>query len=369
MIRLVTWFRKLRKKKPVTIETHLKAGITQASKYLILIFIVHIIAMQQFENLNLSDAIWMTLTTVTTVGYGDITPSSIWGRTSTVILLYFGGIFILAKVAGDYFDYRVIKYQQQLMGRWRWNVNNHIVIISGNSSSPPKQYFERLAKEFRLSPFYKNHTIQILTMNFQKGLPESLQQLGIIHYNGKDNSVSSLEAVNIDTAEFVIILAKDIHDKHIDGHTFDILHRVRDLNKNATVLTECVDDMNRKRLQEAGADIVIRPIRAYPEIIVRAFNTPGSEIVIENMFYRRSVTYQRFNIPISDMLWADIVTRLILADVGTAIAYVQDGEVHCNPSSKNRINAEALIAIVVGCEKIDDHRVRDALQVEIIVNQ
>ncbi|MFK5969490.1 MAG: potassium channel family protein, partial [Candidatus Marithrix sp.] len=152
-------------------------------------------AMIKWEGLYLIDAIWLTFTTITTVGYGDIQITSIPGRLSTIILLYLGGIFVLAKTAGDYFDYRVVRSRKQLKGEWRWNMNNHIVLISYNEDHIPTLYYERLITEFQHTEEYKNHNIQLLTKDFQNGLPESLQQLNITHYYGKGNQIEDLKAV------------------------------------------------------------------------------------------------------------------------------------------------------------------------------
>ncbi len=98
--------------------------------YLAAIGVLHIAAMIIFEGLPLGDAAWLTMTTVTTVGYGDVSAASAAGRVSTVVLLYIGGIFALAKGAGDYFDYRASKRLDKIQGRWRWNLQDHVLLIN-----------------------------------------------------------------------------------------------------------------------------------------------------------------------------------------------------------------------------------------------
>ena len=53
------------------------------------------LAMVAFEGLSLPDAVWLTLTTITTVGYGDFSAVSVMGRLVTILLLFFLGIFLI----------------------------------------------------------------------------------------------------------------------------------------------------------------------------------------------------------------------------------------------------------------------------------
>jgi len=191
MLTILTCFKKFRNRKPIVTRKDLRKSFLYSSIYLVIIFCV---------------------------GYGDIPIKSSLGRTSTILLLYLGGIFVLAKTAGDYFDYRIIKHRKQLTGEWRWSVSHHIVIISDN--------------------------------NFRDGLPESLQLLGVVHYQGKGNVPKDLEAVNVKGADVIIVLAKRHNDPLSDGNTFDILHRLREYNQTASILVECVNDVNRNRLQQ-----------------------------------------------------------------------------------------------------------------------
>ncbi len=62
-------------------------GLVVLAAYLAAITIGHTLAMMAFEELALGDAVWLTATTMTTVGYGDLSASTAAGRWSTVILV------------------------------------------------------------------------------------------------------------------------------------------------------------------------------------------------------------------------------------------------------------------------------------------
>ena len=303
--------------------------------------------MMHYEGLSLNDAIWLTFTTATTVGYGDLSATTTQGRVATILLLYLGGIFILARVVGDYFDYRLEVRVKKNTGLWRWKMNNHIVILNTPSHSG-ERYLQRLIKQFRASTHYQGTSIYLLSRQFPNGLPSFITQLNdVVHYHGNPSNPQDLAAVCVDKACDIIVLTKDENDESSDGRTFDILHRLKDFKINTKVLAECVEDNNRKRLQDAGANILIRPIRAYPEMIVRAFVTPGSERIIENMFNSANDEYRRYDVEISKLSWSEVVTRLITHNVGIAVAYIDCNtqDMVYNPPADAIPNIQALITI------------------------
>ena len=322
-------------------------SLIASSLLLVVLFGAHIALMMHYEQLNLADAIWLTFTTATTVGYGDLSATTFEGRMATILLIYLGGIYVLARVVGDYFDYRLDVRDKKRKGLWRWKVRDHIVIINTPSHSGGR-YLERLIKQFRASPKYADSAICLLTSDYPKGLPSYLTDLGnIVHYHGSADNYDNLNAVCVQQASDIIVLSEHEHDELSDGRTFDIVHRLYELDIHATLLAECVLDSNRERLLKAGAKIVIRPIRAYPEMIVRAFDAPGSELIIENMFSSEMDTYKRYDMAISGMRWADIVTRLIEHNAGIAVAYIDkdNGQLIYNPDAHSTIEATALIII------------------------
>ncbi|RMH20667.1 MAG: potassium channel protein [Gammaproteobacteria bacterium] len=316
---------------------------------LVLLVSLHTLIIWQVEPLGLADALWLTLSTITTVGYGDVVAHTLPGRLATVGLLYIGGIFLLAKTAGDYFDYRRIQQILQQRGLWSWPMQDHILILN----TPIKNgelYLQRLTSQIRASEQLGNLPIQILTRAFPEGLPNILCKEcdNVVHYHGQPENPADLDATHARQARIIIILAKDEYNPDSDGRTFDILHRLRELGTHATKLVECVEDRNRQRLKNAGADIIIRPMRSYPEMLVRALAAPGSELIMQNMFTSSGDLYQRYEITLRDKKWEDVVRAILSADYGLAVAYtdLESGSLVCNPPAKSNISASALYVMV-----------------------
>lgn len=127
---ILRYFIKKRDRLRLGAQHDLLRSIRNSCFLLVVIFILHSAFMVHYEGLSIEDAVWLTFTTATTVGYGDISASTTQGRIATVFLIYLGGIFILAKVVGDYFDYRFAVREQKTKGHWSWDMNQHIVILN-----------------------------------------------------------------------------------------------------------------------------------------------------------------------------------------------------------------------------------------------
>ncbi|WP_142847696.1 ion channel [Telmatospirillum sp. J64-1] len=315
--------------------------------YLTSVIILHSLAIAWTEGLPIGDALWLTLTTVTTVGYGDYSAETALGRIATALMIYLGGIFVLFQAASIYFDYRAYRRQRMILGSWRWNMADHILILNAPVQNP-EQYMIRLVCEFRNTRRFRDKPVQVVSSLFPNGLPEKLRDLGVVHYHGNAIDPDVLVAADAAEAAVVVVLAVDDQDKASDGRTFDILDRLQELGTEGRILAECVEDTNRPRLRRAGADIIVRPLRGYPEMIVRALVAPGAEAIIEDLFTSRRDECWRYDVRFGGLPWTEVVTRLVKADIGVPLAYrcATDGSVKVNPPSAELIEADKLYVIV-----------------------
>ena len=338
--------RLLGRKTTATDGTKTRRAIAVLVLYLAAIGILHMAAMITFEGLSFGDAAWLTMTTVTTVGYGDVSAASAAGRISTVLLLYIGGIFALAKGAGDYFDYRASKRLDKIQGRWRWNLQDHVLLINAPVTGAGL-YFETLVRELQATEWGKNRNILILAEDWPDGLPASLQRLDVVQVYGSGATEDGLIMADAARAAAIIVLAREAEFRS-DAITFDIVHRLRALGREGPVLAECVDDRNRKRIRAAGASAVLRPMRGYPEMMVRAVIAPGSEQIIVDLFTSGGDECVRYDVAITGVSWGVLAASLICKDIGTPIAYADSatGDINSNPLGAHIVDARAIYLLV-----------------------
>ena len=329
-----------------TIGPSLGRELLFLSGYLILIALAHTIAMVHFEGFAVGDALWLTLTTVTTVGYGDLSATTAAGRWSTILLLYLGGIFILAQAASVFFEYRVDKRERIRAGEWNWGMRDHIVIINVPEVGA-HDYLGRFVTEIRNAgaTTLSQSSVVILARSFPGEFDDVLRKRDCVFQKGSGNDEAALEAANARAASHLVILAKDDRDPESDIQTFDAIHRVRALNTSGQLTVECVRDENRKRFLEAGADVVMRPTRGYPEMMARSLISPGSETIMEDLFTHEGMVCLRRDVSLQDVVWADLVAALVRSDLGTPIAYLSTSGEIIHPVGSERVKGKAVFLL------------------------
>lgn len=257
---------------------------------------------------------------MTTVGYGDLSAETVPGRLATVFLVFIGGIFVLFQAAATYFEFREDRRHRMIHGRWRWNMRDHILLLNIPTECPTASLV-RLVSDLRASRRYGDLPVQIVTSRFERGLPEELHDLGVVYHAGNADDPKALETAGARDAAIIIVLAREEANPSSDGRTFDILDRLTEMGAKGRILAECVDDTNRARFRRAGAHIIVRPMRGYPEMIVRALVAPGAEAILEDLFTTRRDECWRYDVRVSGLRWADIVRVLVERDIGVPIAF------------------------------------------------
>jgi voltage-gated potassium channel len=192
-----------------------------------------------------------------------------------------------------------------------------------------------------------NIPVQLLNTDFPDGLSDSLRELGAVHVHGTPSNPADLERAGAHRAKHIVVLARNEYASDSDSFTFDVAHRLNELHVCHKAIIECVIDDNRARMRALGVKSVLRPIRSYPEIVVRSMDAPGSEVIIEDMFTRANDHPHRYPVWLEGEPWADVVNALIQANLGTALGYVtKEGDVIAHPNGDEHIHAQSLLVLV-----------------------
>ncbi len=107
--KLLTYIARFSKRFKIFLDTN---GFKYSLLVTFIIVSVGAIAISQFENMKIADAFWWAFVTATTVGYGDISPATLPGRLTAVILMV-TGIGLIGTLTSTITSYFLTKEQKK----------------------------------------------------------------------------------------------------------------------------------------------------------------------------------------------------------------------------------------------------------------
>jgi len=184
--------------------------------------------------------------TITTVGYGDITPSTIGGRIIGVVVMVFGigilGMFT-ATIASAFVDTKL----KEGKGVNSVKVKDHFIICGWSYKA------KEIISELRADKKVKDKPIVIIA-----DIPEKPLEDENTYFIHGEVDLDILQKANLREASVVMVLT----DEDLDSYSRDakvVLNTlsIRKLNPNVYICVEISDSRNMQHGKLAGADEII----------------------------------------------------------------------------------------------------------------
>jgi len=199
------------------------------------------------EEYTLTEGFYMTMITVTTVGFGEVKPLSMAGRGFTALLIVIGFIslaFTGRAVAGSFLETvwsgkaRLKKMQKEILG-----LKSHYIICGfGRVGASAVKNFINANADF------------VIIESGQTACDE-LKEKGCLFIEGDATSESVLMSAGIKSASGLIALLDS------DPENLFIVLTARELNPTLHIISRAGDISSEKKIYSAGADSVISPFR------------------------------------------------------------------------------------------------------------
>lgn len=242
--------------------------------YIVSAFIIHFIEPEEFPTPFIG--FWWVMTTVTTIGYGDYSPTTVPGMVFGMFLYLFGigliGI-IIGKILDSYTYYRRLKME----GKLNYKGKNHLIII-GWSKSVKKTINEILNnKEIRSD---------VVLIDQLEETPFIHEQFHYICGNPTDTKV--LQQANIDYAHSVSVFSSENEDEVLrDGKTLLIATAIEEYaaqqKTNIYTIAEIVHEDHIRMFQYANVNEFILSGESFPHLMTKALLHHGSSLLFTQL--------------------------------------------------------------------------------------
>ncbi len=228
------------------------------------------------EKVNFQDALWWSVVTVTTVGYGDISPITVGGRVVAIAVMLFGigilGIFT-ASIAGLFIENRL----RENKGMKPTSVSGHFMLCGWNFRGT------KIIEELRADAKSGQTPIVLIA-----DIPEKPVDDDRLHFIRGDITADVLSKANLSKAGTVIVLADDSLDAYAaDAKTILNTMTIKHLEPDIYTCVELLDSKNIEHCRMAHADEIIVTGELSTNLLVQAALDHGISLMITELISNR----------------------------------------------------------------------------------
>jgi voltage-gated potassium channel len=282
-------------------------------------------------------ALYMTVITITTVGYGEVAPLSPGGITFTIILIL-TSVGMVAFIVVGLTRVMVEGEVRKILGRRKLekrigHLSSHYIVCGyGRIGS-------YICKELAEKP------LPFVVVEKHPDITQRLEEAGYFYVNGDATNDETLRKAGIESAKCLVAAVAS------DADNLYITLTARELNTDLYILSRATDENAQKRLLTAGATKVVSPYLIGAHRMAMALVRPTVVDFMEIAMHRKSLELQLEEIRVNQVDQLPSATLRdsgIRSDLDLIIVGVkkESGEMIYNPSSETQLEAGDTLIIL-----------------------
>lgn len=265
----------------------LQSKINKVLVFVVLIFTFGVAGYMLVSKYSFVDALYMTVITVTTVGFGEVKPFSAEEKIFTIFLIltsiivfgYAVSTFSEYLVSGKLFDYLKHKSVKKQIE----HLKQHTIVCG----------YGRIGKQAVLK--LENYKEDFVVVEKDKELSELLDAEGILNLTGDSTLDETLISAGIEKASFLLTALPS------DADNLFVVLTARQLNKNCKVISRASNESSYGKLKIAGADNVIMPGKLGGNHMASLVSTPDVIEFVDRLTIEGDTTANLEEIDIDDL--------------------------------------------------------------------
>lgn len=294
------------------------------------------VVFNRLEGWSILDSLYVTAQTVTTVGFGDLTPRTFWGRAfSTVFMMVGVGIVLYAltsAVQSIVQSEMVATFGQRRLSRKMSRLHNHFIICGAG----------RVGSHLMRSLKGSNETFIVIESNTQK--VAHLLDLGIAVLVRDATLEESLLEAGVEHAKGLAACLPD------DADNVYVVLIARDLNPDIHIVARAAEEQAESKLIRAGANRVVAPTIIGGHRMAMALTKPAVGDFLDSLTANQlELGFEQLEVEaVSPFVGRKLSETNIRSQLNIVIVSIRrtSGEIVFNPSADATIEAgDMLIAI------------------------
>jgi len=294
------------------------------------------VVFHHIEGWSILDSLYVTAQTVTTVGFGDLTPRTTWGRAfATVFMLVGVGIVLYAltsAVQSIVQSEMVATFGRRRLSRKMSKLRNHFIICGAG----------RVGSHLIRSLQGSDETFIVIESNAQK--VGQLLDFGIAVLVRDATLEESLIEAGVENAKGLAACLPN------DSDNVYVVLTARDLNPNIHIVARAAEEQAEAKLIRAGANRVVAPTIIGGHRMAMALTKPAVGDFLDSITANQlDLGFEQLEVePVSSFVGRRLSETNIRSQLNIVIVSIRrtNGEIVFNPNAEAVIQAgDMLIAI------------------------
>ncbi|MGE0077337.1 MAG: TrkA family potassium uptake protein [Bacteroidales bacterium] len=321
-------------------EKHGNRAVFFSIGILIVIVLTGIFGYMHIEDYTFTEALYMTIITMATVGFREVRPLSHEGMWFTIMLIVFSlGLFAFAiSLITRYLTEKILsKYNlKSKMDKKITKLHDHVIIVGyGRNGS-------QAAEELLL-----NGIPVVVIENRPKVIQYMQDNPKILYIEGDATDDNTLFKAGVDKAKALITALAS------DADNLFVVITAREINPDLKIISRASAIANDKKLKLAGASNVIMPDKVGGQKMAKLVIQPDIHEFVENIMLQRVGDVALYEISCSNIN-KTIGELQIREQTGVSILGIKDehGQYILNPSSDTLLRKGIMLFVLGNREQV-----------------
>jgi len=274
--------------------------------------------------LSVGDSFWYSMISITTIGYGDLSATTLGSRIGTIVFITILGLTAFTASAGMIINWLIELQNRERSGMGRLHLKNHILIIN----YPNESRVRNIIEEFTSDPRHEKDDITLVTDRVDS-LP--FQHPNVHFLRGSPLESETFNRAAVAEAQKAIILSTGYDDPNSDSIGASAASVLHLLNPKIIVTVECINPRHAILFEGMDNTSLVFPLQMANNLLVQESQDPGvsllTQAITSNKMEGTLLSIRLQSVPDHHVSYPHIAKHMLDRDVNI-VGIVRDGTVH-----------------------------------------
>ncbi|MBQ15973.1 MAG: hypothetical protein CMJ65_02485 [Planctomycetaceae bacterium] len=221
-----------------------------------------------------ADALWFSVISITTIGYGDYFPASTPARLSTVFFIVFTGLAAFSMLLGMGIDAVTELSNRRRIGMADIATHDHIVIVN----VPTTERVTQVIDELKGDTLYETSDIVVISDRLEEFPSEDPH---VMFISGSVLDRDTYHRAKVELANQAIVLATSYDDPGSDAVAAAAVAVIDSIKPEIHIVAECINPRHRPLFDSVNCDSIVFSMGISANLLAQEAQDPGVSQLVE----------------------------------------------------------------------------------------